>query len=354
MTAPTSFGSLPTLAIGAPYGFISPSDIARSDKRGTVFMHRLGGDKDRQNYGPRELREATCANLVRLGFQGPWGLGGICEELEDAANFAIAGYSWFTFDLTIRVDESADSASLDVLDSRIVALEDAGIFPIGWHEQYLSGEYAFGEETLARAAVKFGEALGHAEHLQQTIRTLMSGRDSLPDVEISIARTLRKTTPEELRFLSAELTRRGIWATVFAPSFGPESQPGLTHLETPEVAGFAEILSAAGGIRLSAPGASHYDRTDGAFFEMLGTLAKNSPSTFREILQVARESFPTARTGWNLLVTEEDIHMMPEVEEALFAEVFLGHPHGRQMLVCTWPTVCNFLGEKIRTCLAIH
>ena len=353
MIAPTTVGPRDSVAIGAPFGRVPAGELGDIQGREMVVLHRLGGPKDREKMGPRELREATCTSFEKTAWPERWGLGGVCVELEDAANFGIAGYTWFTFDLSSRVDASANGASLDRLDARIVALEDAGVFRQGWHEEYLSGDAAtaFDEESLARAAVKFGDALAHAEQLQQTLRTVMTGRGDLPDVEVSIARTLRRTTALELRFVAAELKRRSAWTTAFAPALGPEFQPGLSGTSAPEVAGFADILAATGGVRLAAPGASHSDQSDRAFFAMLRHLAETDPGLFRSILLVAKDAFPLARAGWNLSVTEEDAQMMPEVDDAALAGTFLDHPHGRQILLCTWDAVCEPLGDRIRASL---
>lgn len=334
MTAPAPLGHKPTIALGAPFGrvdFCTPRD-----GRAPVILHRLGGEKERETIGPRELRDATCAALESRGYPDYWGLGGVCVELEDAGNFAIAGYSWFTFDLASHIDATADDATLDQLDARIVALEDAGCFPIGWHEQYLPCD----EEALARAAVKFGPALSHAEQLQQTIRTSWSGRGEFPDIEVSIARSLRRTSALELRFLAMELRRRGVWTTVIAPAIGED------------FSGFAGILANAGNVRLSAPGASHVDCADVALFSALRHIAETNAPLFRQILAVAKDAFPIARAGWNISVTEEDVHMMPDVDDAALASTFIDHPNGRETLLCTWNAVCESLGAPIRSALA--
>jgi tagaturonate epimerase len=351
MTPPVPLEQCDTRSVGAPFGFLHVGDFAATDGRAIVILHQLGHEKEREHHGPRELRDATCANLERSGWSGKWGLGGVCREMEDAANFALAGYTWFTFDLAPRVDESADTASLDELDAGIVALEDAGIYPAGWHEAYLGGDAPFHEEVLARAAVKFGAALTHAEDLQQALRTAWSGRGNLPDIEISIRRLLRKTTLEETRFIAMELLRRGIWAGVFAPALGPEYQPGLHPAEAPDVAGFAELLRAHGSLRLASLGASHIDCTDYAFFAMLAYLAGRDAPLFRAILTAARDVFPVVRSGWHILLSDDDVRMMPDVDDEALAPTYIEHPHGRQLLLCTWDAVCESLGDRIRAAL---
>ncbi len=346
MTTPTPLGVGPSIAIGAPFGRVDCS--TSTDGRATVILHRLTGEKDREHYGPRELRDDTCAALEKTGWPARWGLGGVCVEMEDAANFAIAGYTWFTFDLSPHLFPFADEATLDTLDTRIVALEDIGCYPLGWHEKHLAD--GIDEETLARAAVKFGAALTHAEQLQQTLRTAWSGRGDLPDIEISLARALRRTTASELRFLTTELKRRGIHANVVAPCLGPDFQAGLQAEVPPDIDGFAEIL---GSIRLAAPGASHTDQSETAFFSALRHIAGSDAPFFRELLLAARDTFPVVRGDWHLSVAEDEIHMMPQPDDDALASTFLDHPQGRQLLISTWDAVCETHGDCIRRALRL-
>lgn len=357
MITPSSLGQRPTTAIGAPFGKIVASQLAEIiATRDVVVLHRLGGAKEREIIGPRELREATCAALDAAGWPERWALGGVCVEVENAANFAIGGYSWFTFDVVSRLDAAADSASLDELDAAIVALEDAGIFPQGWHEAYLGADVfgtPFDDESLARAAVKFGRALEHAEQLQQVLRTTWSGRGDMPDIEVSIARAFRRTTKLELYFLAMELKRRGVWTSVIAPSLGPDFQAGLAPTESPDVTDYAEILASAGAVRLSAPGAAHEDKSDAAFFAMLRGLAEKQPGLFREMLLAARDAFPLVRTGWSLSIGDDDVMMMPEVDDDALASTFLDSFQGRQLLLCTWDAVCETFGGRLRSALGV-
>lgn len=347
MTAPTPLGTGPSIAIGAPFGCLDR--VTPTEGRNAVILHRLTGERDREHYGPSELREDTSVALQKAGWPAHWGLGGVCVEMEDAANFAIAGYTWFTFDLAPRLCAFADHDTLDTLDTRIVALEDIGCYPLGWHETHLAD--GIEEETLARAAVKFGPALTHAEQLQQTLRTAWSGRGDLPDIEISVARALRRTTADELRFLTTELKRRGIHARVVAPCLGPDFQAGLQPTVPPDIDGFAKIL---GSIRLAAPGASHIDESDAAFFSALRHIAESDATFFRELLLAARDAFPVIRGSWHLSVAEDEIHMMPQPDDDALASTFLDHPQGRQLLLSTWDAVCETHGDRIRRAFALQ
>ena len=346
MTAPTPLGNGPSIAIGAPFGRIDRS--TSTEGRAIVILHRLTGEKDREHYGPSELRDDTCAALHEAGWPARWSLGGVCVEMEDAANFAIAGYTWFTFDISPHLSPFADDATLDTLDTRIVALEDIGCYPLGWHERHLAD--GIDEESLARAAVKFGPALTHVEQLMETLRTNWSGRGELPDIELSMARALRRTTANELRFLTAELKRRGIHANVIAPCLGPDFQVGLQPSEPPDIAGFAEIL---GSTRLAAPGAAHIDASENAFFSALRHIAKSDAPFFRELVLAARDAFPLIGGRWHLSVSEDEIHTMPQADDDALASTFLDHAQGRQLLISTWDAVCETHGDRIRRALAI-
>ena len=199
-----------------------------------VLQHHLLGKLGTSEDGPHEMLAATMHSLENAGHSAPWGAGCSVGTTEEAALFATAGYTWFTFELAGFLDARAGSMSLDELDAAIVALEDAGCYSHAWHDSYLSREWQtspgtvlrFDDEELARTAVKFGPALAHAEQLQQVIRTLWVGHGGGPDIEMCFAARRVAMSAEEFLFVASESARRGINAVSIAPSFGPAWQPG--------------------------------------------------------------------------------------------------------------------------------
>ena len=353
--APKTFAAAPTITIGAPLGRVFPAqfvDVARAP----IFLHELGGEKERATRGPRELFTETRDALVRAGHLGDWGAGGIVRETDEAAQFATAGATWLTMDLAPLLDVRADAMSLDALDAAIVALEDAGCFSQGWADAYLDRTFALAlrldDETLARAAVKFGRALAHAEQIQQMIRVCWMGKGTAPDIEVSIAAAPTATTRAELLFLSHEIRRRALGATALAPSLGADLEMGDTFTGDASIhADFAAITNAS-GIKLSLPQSAsttsaHLDATEAAPLALLREIATQQPALFREWLRCAQFHFATVRPAWRISTTEDDIRFLPDVADDALAATFLDEKKGRQLLLVTFPVVAAQLGGKL-------
>lgn len=320
-----------------------------------VYLHHLGGKKAHAQTGPRELLAATRAALEQAEHVGAWGAGAVVSETEDAAAFAIAGCTWFTLDLAGWLERRGDSFSLDELDAALVGLEDAGAFTPSWHDAYLDRSFAISptltlalsDEVLARAAVKFGPALAHAQQLQQAIRTCWAGHGELPDMEIRIATDGRATTREEFFFLAQEVRSRGLGVQTLTPNPGPTWEPARTDVAAHDFTDLAAIAQHCGmklGLAWSdgkTADAGHLDASEAAPLELLRQLAERDPLLFHEWLREAQLAFPLDRAGWPISTTEDDARMMPQVADEALAETFLGSTQGRQVLLVTFASVAE-------------
>ncbi len=259
--------------------------------------------------------------------------------------------------------------SLDGLDAAVVSLEDAGCYAQGWHANYTDREWPlasgrmlrFGDETLARAAVKYGTALAHAAQLQQAIRTTWTGRGAAPDIELNFAGRRDRDSAEEFLFLALETARSGLGPVCISPSLGPAWQPGAEFEgDQGELAATlalaAEIAALAGPLKVGirhAAGKSrlheiasgtlgqrcHANFEEDVWLAALDGLARQQPEHFRRWLCIAQEVFPFAAGGLALAITEEEIHVLPEVSDAELPATFLADVRGRQLLLATFPDV---------------
>ena len=135
LPAPSPLGARPTVALGCT-GLHFPADAVRAARENgiaPVLMHRLTGKDGSADAGPREMLAATVDALKNAGHAGAWGAGCTIHTTEEAAAFAIAGYTWFSFTLGDKIDPRAAAMSLDELDAEIVALEDSGCLAAEWH-----------------------------------------------------------------------------------------------------------------------------------------------------------------------------------------------------------------------------
>ena len=372
ISAPTPLASRATVAIGCLGEFFPTEFFREAIGAGfaPVFQHHLMGEPGSSEDGPREVLAATMRALGKAGLAAPWGAGCAVSTTEEAALFATAGYTWFTFDLAGMIDDRVGAMSLDQLDAAIVALEDGGCFSPGWHETYLDREWhtasgntlRLGDETLARAAVKFGQALAHADQLQQAIRTLWIGRGASPDVELNFAARRTATSAEEFLFLAIESARRGLSPVSIAPSLGPAWQPGMEFAGGKDdlekmIVPLCEIAALCGGLKVGIhfadgkpglisntrnfSGHLHLNCGEAAWLDVLGRLADTQPHRFRQWLCLAQELFPFAIGDIPLTISEEDTHALPEVPDSALREIFLGHVQGRQLLLATFLAVAR-------------
>ena len=371
LPAPSPLTAQPTVALGCS-GLHFPTHALREAYAvglAPVMMHHLTGEDGSADDGPRELLAATAEALGKSGHSTAWGAGAVVRTTADAAAFATAGFTWFSFELGALLDARADSMSLDELDAAVVVLEDAGCYASGWHTHFTDREWPLpsgrvlrlGDEMLARASVKYGRALAEAAQWQQAIRTLWTGRGSAPDIELNFAGRRDRWSAEEFLFLALESARSGLGPTCISPSLGPAWQQGAEFDGDPnDIAAMltlaGEIAALAGPLKVGirhAAGKSclheiasrtlgpryHANFEDDAWLATLDTLAHEQPELFRRWLTVAQEMFPFATGDAALAITEEDIHVLPQVDDAELPATFLADLRGRQLLLATFPDV---------------
>ncbi len=371
LPAPSPLAAQPTVALGCSGLHFPTHALLASHEAGVapVLMHHLTGEDGSADDGPREMLAATAAALGNSGHSTAWGAGGVVRTISDAAAFATAGFTWFSFELGALRDARADSMSLDELDAAVVALEDAGCFAQDWHTHFTDREWPlpsgrvlrFSDEMLARIAVKYGRALPEAAQWQQAIRTLWTGRGSAPDIELNFTGRCVRWSAEEFLFLALESARSGLAPVCISPSLGSAWQPGAEFEGDPN--DIAEVLTLAGeiaalagplkvGIRHAAEKSClleiaartlgprcHANFEEDAWLATLDTVARARPELFRRWLGVAQEMFPFAAGNIPLAITEEDIHALPQVDDAELPATFLADLRGRQLLLATFPDV---------------
>lgn len=371
LPAPSPIAAEPTVALGCSglHFPVQALNEARGVGAAPVLMHHFIGEDGSADDGPREMLAATAAALKNAGHTTAWGAGCAVRSCADAAVFATAGFTWFSFDMGALLDTRADSLSLDELDAAVVAVEDAGCYAPGWHTHYTGREWPLasgrvlrlGDEPLARFAVKYGRALAEAAQWQQAIRMLWSGRGAAPDIELNFAGRRDRWSAEEFLFLALESARSGLAPACISPSLGHAWQPGAEFdgdqnelAATLALAG--EIAALTGPLKVGirhAAGKSclrgivsrtlgprcHSNFEDDARLATLDALARTQPELFRRWLGVAQELFAFAAGDMPLAITEEDIHALPQVADADLPVTFLGDIRGRQLLLSTFPDV---------------
>jgi hypothetical protein len=254
-------------------------------------------------------------------------------------------------DATLYLHDEAPLLDVTELAEAEAALREDGIF----------SEREWTEVEL-RAAVKYGWALAHAaqETRDERIHPVLwfLGGGEVP------------TTAAELRFLVHELSQRSIPVDHLAVCWPVTLEPACEAGERAEafLRVVGEYTSAIRGSRfgLTIPHATGKVVEFRSIAEQLGTnavfefnelgwleaarvLASRDAALFRRVLACAQEHFALDKPRGAIATTEDDIRMLPEVDDADLARVFLDDFRGRQLLYVTAPSIFDdeVLGEAL-------
>ena len=272
----------------------------------------------------------------------------------EAAGFRLVTDAWPVLDPSEYIAAAADTFFADELGAAEAALIEDGVFlSLDWKGAYLGREFPmpegealrFTEQTLGKAAVKFGWAVAYAAELAE-------GKTG--DFEVDFSATPKATTPLEHLFIAMGLRSRGVAFTSLALRWPGRFEAAVdfegdaVEFER-AVAAHAAVARLAGNYRLSFAHAEEkfavlpamarecgdllHVKTSGlAWMAGLRTVARVEPARFWEILRAAQEQFPFDKVGAPISTNEEDVRFLPEVADAELEHTFFDEPRGRQLL----------------------
>jgi hypothetical protein len=293
-----------------------------------IFAQQSIREMTRTGRTPQEVIDDATWGAIEAGWTGR--VGADADHLktpEDARRCAAAGFSFFTIDPGDRVDDSAEGAAGSELQAKLDALpwDDLETTAADLKRAFVGGrieaeglELAFDDETLARAAAKYGAALAHAVAMQRVVRGL-----GVPfEIEVSVDETDSPTTLTEHVFLVLELRRLGVEFVSLAPRFVGRFEKGVDFRgEMSELAstldGHARIARAFGPYKLSLHSGSdkfsvypliaretrglvHLKTAGTSYLEALRVAADEEPALFREILELSRDRFEQDRASYHV------------------------------------------------------
>ena len=272
----------------------------------------------------------------------------------EAAGFRMTVGEWPVLDPSEYFAPLADAFFADELGAAQAALIEDGVFlSLDWKDAFLGREFPmpegealrFTEESLARAAVKFGWAVAYAAELAEGMRG---------DFEVDFSATPHPATPLEHLFIATGLRSRGVAFTALALRWpgrfeaAVEFEGDALGLER-AVAAHAAVARLAGNYLLSFSHAEEkfavlpviarecgdllHVKTSGlAWMAGLRAIARVEPVLFWEILRTAQERFAFDKVGAVISTNEEDVRFLPEVPDAELERTFFDDTRGRQLL----------------------
>ena len=297
-----------------------------------IFAQQSIREMQRTGRTPQEVVDDATWGVFAEGWRE--GFGADADHLktfEDVGACVAAGYTFFTFDPGERVDDQAESADACALRSALdrlpwEELEDS-FEDLKWrYPEWLTTErceVGLGEETLARAAVKYGRAVAYVASMYRYLEEVMGGRPF--ELEVSVDETETPTTHAQHAYVAGELSRLGVCFASLAPRFVGRFEKGVDFIG--DVEGFerdfavhaalARVGSSNGPYKLSLHSGSdkfsiyepavrqtrglvHLKTAGTSYLEGLRTVAVLDPALFREIYTFARERYGEDRLSYHV------------------------------------------------------
>jgi hypothetical protein len=280
---------------------------------------------------PDQVMDSAAFGVLEEGYRD--GFGADADHLkttEDIDATVAAGFTMFTIDPGDHVENAAQTDDLTTLKGKYDDLpwaelettaEDLRSRHLGQTTSLPDGSaVSFEEESLLRAAVKYGRALAHTAAMYRHLAATTGGGSF--ELEMSVDETATPTSVAEHIFVGAELRRLGVEWVSLAPRFVGEFEKGVDYIgDLGEFErSFAQHVAVAqhfGPYKISIHSGSdkfsiypiaarlagdlvHLKTAGTSYLEALRAVAKAEPELFREIALFAVERYPEDRASYHV------------------------------------------------------
>lgn len=383
---PQPLGLRTSAGCGDRLGLATPGHVRAMRKAAGVapiFAQQSIRENARTGRSPQGVLDDAMWGVFQEGWRG--GYGADADHLKtpaDADSMAAAGYTFFTIDPGEHVDDSAHTASSAELAGKVAALpwEALEAKPGDLARRYLGQSFElehnrliFDEESLLRAAAKYGRAVAHVARMYRHLAAILPHRPW--EMEISVDETETPTSHLEHLYLVLELQRLGVRWVSLAPRYVGRFEKGVDYigdLETlrADLAGHAAIARAFGPYKLSLHSGSdkfsaypliveatgglvHLKTAGTSYLEALRAIAQVQPTLFRSIYALAFERYEEDRRTYHVSarptraprpdgLADADLPAVPDQFDA------------REMLHVTFGSALARYGGAIKATLRAH
>jgi len=375
-TAPRIVGVRKSIGCGDRLGLATPGHVRavrQSPRVAPVFAQQSIREMVRSGRTPEQVMDDATWGVFQEGWRA--GFGADADHLKTTADVDLcvdAGFTMYTVDPGDHVDNEAATASLDELVQRVEALPWNMLesSPEELRAAYLGKTFdlgdgvviSFSDETLLRAAAKYGRAVAHAVTMYHHLAGRMGGPGSGQnfELEVSVDETETPTTPQEHFFVASELRRLGVHWVSLAPRFVGRFEKGVDYIGDieqfeAELVKHVAIARALGPYKLSVHSGSdkfsiypiiaqlagdlvHLKTAGTSYLEALRALASIAPALFREILGFARVRYDADRATYHVSADPAKVPWPDQLSDAELAGV-LDTFDGRQVLHVTFGSV---------------
>ena len=379
---PVTLGLEPSFGFGDRLGLATPGHLESLNRAGGTIRGIFAQQSIREMERTERTADQVMADAVNAlraeGFADRWGAD--ADHLKTRADVdltAEAGFVFFTIDPSEHVDAEADGYDAATLARKF----DAVRAQLDWLRQYdgttvrVQGgpEIQFDEQTIRRAAVKYGRAINHARAMAVHIKDAATRRGQDWEIELSVDETPQPTSPAEHYIIAQQFQACGIKLVSLAPRYIGDLEKGvdykgdldkLARSLADHAAIAAELgpyklslhsgsdkLSMYGSLAKATRGLFHVKTAGTSYLEALRVVVKHDPALFRRIVDFARSRYDTDKATYHVSATvagtppQQDVADDDRLEQ-MYLERWEDVPQGkgftapgRQILHCTFGSV---------------
>jgi hypothetical protein len=340
---PAPLGLVTSAGCGDRLGLATPGHIraarAVGGAIGMIFAQQSIREMTRTDRTPDDVMDDATWGIFQEGWRR--GMGADADHLKTTADIdacAAAGYTFFTIDPGAHVDSAADIDDEASIRAKYAALpwpdlattaHDLQLAYIGKRIAVEDRDFALDEETLQRAAVKYGRAVAHVVTLYRHLTSIRPA-DAI-ELEVSVDETDTSTSHAEHLFIARELRRLGVRWVSLAPRYVGRFEKAVDYIApgadrpgergtdafAADFAGHAAIARALGPYKLSlhsgsdkfsiygvaatlARGFLHLKTAGTSYLEALRAAALFDPALFKEILAFAVDRYDTDKASYHV------------------------------------------------------
>ncbi len=349
---PQPLGLRTSAGLGDRLGLATPGHVRAVRAVGggiaPIFAQQSIREMTRTGRTPQQVMDDATWGVFQEGWQE--GVGADADHLKTTADIdacLAAGFTFFTIDPGEHVDGTADTAVEKTLRAKYAVLPwpDLVTTAASWRVAYVGKRIEiedrvilFDEETLLRAAVKYGRAVAHVARMYRHLTSsppvpLLIGRDQERgegdggrgvrfELEVSVDETDTPTSHAEHVFIARELRRLGVKWVSLAPRYVGRFEKGVDYIGDlaefrADFAGHAAIARNLGPYKLSlhsgsdkfsvypiaaelTAGLVHLKTAGTSYLEALHTVAQLDPAFFRELYIFGRERYETDKASYHV------------------------------------------------------
>jgi len=373
---PQPLGLATSFGFGDRLGPATPGHLraVRGTGIAPIFAQQSVRENARTKRTPQIVLDDAMWAVFELDWRDPW--GGDADHIKEIADlqpFLAAGYTFYTIDPNLHVDNAAHNDLLETLREKAAALPwdvlQTSLAQLS--EDYLSGPIIlegitikFEESDLLRALCKYGQAVAHIKTLADYLATQLE----LFDLEASVDETDTPTSVQEHYFIASELRRLNVPIVSLAPRFIGSFEKGVDYIGDldsfeAELARHAAVMHALGGYKMSIHTGSdkfsiysmiarearnlvHVKTAGTSYLEALKVVATREPGLFREILDFCRGRYDTDRATYHVSGQASKVPAAETLTDAELLGLFEFFD-ARQVLHVTFGSVLDRYGDRL-------